>query len=109
MREKHEELRREVPFYLAVAPSEFSSGAASTDLLDQVMIRGRIDAMLIEGDELTVIDYKTDRVTRDKVPERAAFYAGQVAIYRRAMERITGKGVGEVYLVFLAARMVVSA
>jgi ATP-dependent helicase/nuclease subunit A len=108
MREKHGELRREVPFYLAVAPSEFSSDAASADLLDQVMIRGRIDAMLVGGDELTIVDYKTDRVTSDKVPERAAFYAGQVSLYRRALARITGKKVEEVYLVFLAARTVIS-
>jgi ATP-dependent helicase/nuclease subunit A len=102
-------LRRELDFYLAVPPEEFPAGAPSTDPLDQVMIRGRIDALLITPTELTLIDYKTDRLTPEKVPQRAEFYAPQVALYRRAMERIAGRAVSQVHLVFLSARRIVTA
>src|SRR5205085_12134531 len=100
-------LRREMDFYLAVPPAEFSPAATSTDPLDQVMIRGRIDAVLITPHAIEVIDYKTDRVAPEKIAERAGFYQPQVALYRRAVQQITGRTVQTVRLVFLFARMVV--
>ena len=109
LRQNLAHLRREMDFYLAVPPSEFSSGDDSADPLDQVMIRGRMDAVLVAPEGMAVIDYKTDRVARDKVAERAAFYEPQVSLYRRALERIAGQLVKEVHLVFLAARMIVSS
>jgi ATP-dependent helicase/nuclease subunit A len=102
-------LLRELDFHLAVAPDEFPGGAASDDPADQVMIRGRIDALLVdESGRLTVVDYKTDRVDTEAVAARAAFYAPQVRLYRRAMERLTPRAVEAVHLVFLGARRVVT-
>jgi len=46
----------------------------SSDPLDQTMVRGRLDAALVEDGGLTLVDYKTDRVTADTVAQRAAFY-----------------------------------
>ncbi|MDB5319734.1 MAG: ATP-dependent deoxyribonuclease subunit, partial [Phycisphaerales bacterium] len=110
LRDNATQLRRELDFYLAVPPSEFSPAATSTDPADQIMIRGRLDALLIPPAPagLTLIDYKTDRVAPEKVAERADFYAPQVQLYRRAMQRITGRPVAEVQLVFLTARIVVN-
>jgi ATP-dependent helicase/nuclease subunit A len=73
------------------------------------MIRGRLDAVLIPPPPagLTLIDYKTDRVAADRIADRAAFYGPQVQLYRRAMERITGRRVAGVHLVFLTARQIV--
>lgn len=99
-------LRREMSFYLAVAPKEIDPALLSNDPLDQVMIRGRIDAAIIAPAGLTVIDYKTDRVAPEKVQERADFYAGQVALYRRALTQITSLPVTQVALVFLAPRII---
>jgi ATP-dependent helicase/nuclease subunit A len=118
LRENAPHLRRELDFYLAVAPEEFEAtqdALAATPVItdsagDQVMIRGRIDALIVPpaAAPLTLIDYKTDRLAPEKVPARADFYAPQVQLYRRAIERITGRTVGEVILVFLAARSIVS-
>jgi ATP-dependent helicase/nuclease subunit A len=101
-------LRRELDFHLAVAPDEFPGGRASDDPQDQIMIRGRIDALLIEPAGLTVIDYKTDRVAADAVDARAAFYAPQAGLYRRAMEHIAPLPVSAIHLVFLTARRIVT-
>jgi ATP-dependent helicase/nuclease subunit A len=109
LRHEPSHLRRELDFYLAVPPTEFSSAATSTDPADQIMIRGRLDAVLIPPAPagLTLIDYKTDRVAVDRIADRAAFYGPQVQLYRRAMERITGRQVAGVHLVFLTARQIV--
>jgi ATP-dependent helicase/nuclease subunit A len=117
LRENAAHLRRELDFYLAVPPEEFDAPAnepmraGSPSPGDQVMIRGRIDALLAPPapTPLTLIDYKTDRLAPEKVLARAEFYTPQVELYRRAVERITGRSVGEVNLVFLAARRVVTA
>jgi ATP-dependent helicase/nuclease subunit A len=94
------ELRRELPVFLAERPHE------SSDPLDQVMHRGRIDVLIPLPDGGVVIDYKTDRVAAADVPRHAELYAAQVAAYRRGVERITGKAVRQVLLVFLDARVV---
>jgi len=99
-------LRRELDFHLAVPPSEFAAEAGSEDPVDRVMVRGRLDALLLLPDGVTLIDYKTDRVAPELVAERTAFYRPQTQFYRRAVETITGKTVRDVYLVFLAARQV---
>jgi len=109
LRENPEHLRRELDFHLAVPPTEFAAVSTSVDPADQVMIRGRLDALLIPPAPagLTLIDYKTDNVAAERIADRAAFYGPQVQLYRRAMERITGRPVAGVHLVFLAARQIV--
>jgi len=79
----------------------------SNDPLDQTMVRGRLDAALVEDAGLTLVDYKTDRVTADTVAQRAAFYRPQIEIYRSQLERLTKRPVTAAYLVFLAARTIV--
>lgn len=116
LRENASHLRRELGFYLAVSPDEFDAHAdettpgESTSAGDQVMIRGRIDALLVPPAPapLTLIDYKTDRLAPEKVPARAEFYAPQVQLYRRAIEQITGRTVGDVHLVFLTAQTIIT-
>jgi ATP-dependent helicase/nuclease subunit A len=110
LRDDRAQLRRELDFYLAVPPSEFSPAATAADSADQIMIRGRLDALLIPPVPagLTLIDYKTDRLAPEKVAERADFYAPQVQLYRRAMERITSRPVAEVHLVFLHPRTIIA-
>jgi ATP-dependent helicase/nuclease subunit A len=100
------DVRRELSFNFAIDPSEVSK-ARLVDPADQVMVRGRIDLLLVERDGISVIDYKTDRVTKETLSERIEFYAPQVELYKRAMERITGKRVNCVCLVFLAIREIV--
>ncbi|HYE19079.1 MAG TPA: UvrD-helicase domain-containing protein [Tepidisphaeraceae bacterium] len=101
------DVRRELSFTFAVEPSEVGSTTTSVPSPeDRVMIRGRVDALLPTPAGLTVIDYKTDRVTAPALPARVDFYRPQVDLYRRALAHITKRPVTEVALVFLNSRAI---
>ena len=102
LREHAAALRRELPVY-AAAPAGIEEAPAAG--ADQVMLRGRIDALVPLPDRSVVIDYKTDAVDAAAAPARAQLYAPQSAAYADAVARMTGKPV-EVLLVFLRARAV---
>ncbi|HZZ43515.1 MAG TPA: helicase-exonuclease AddAB subunit AddA [Tepidisphaeraceae bacterium] len=97
---------RELPFYLGMGPGEVEEGVMSDEIGDRVMIRGRIDVLVPEGEGFSVVDYKTDNISRELIEARVESYRGQVSLYREAVERITGKTLVEAYLVFLRARVV---
>ena len=66
-------------------------------LIDDVVVRGAVDLVYLDGDEWVVVDYKTDRA-----PEAEALherYESQGAAYALAVEAATGGVVREVVLV----------
>jgi ATP-dependent helicase/nuclease subunit A len=77
----------EVPFALPVAAAELkrpSVPAATT-------LQGAIDLVFEEDDGWILVDYKSDTVTPDNRAALEAFYAPQIAHYRRYWERLTGR------------------
>ncbi len=68
---------------------------------EQVLLQGVVDAAIIEEDGVTVIDFKTDRVTGTAIQTRAEHYRGQLMTYKSALERIFHKPVREMILYFL--------
>lgn len=94
-----EKVRREFKFsLLCPAESFFREGEG-----EEILLQGVIDCCVEENGELTVIDYKTDRVKGEALKERAEVYAGQVRAYAIAANRIIGKPVKECVLYFLEA------
>ena len=89
---------------LVHAASAASPAGDSTDPLDQVMLRGRIDVLVPTDDGYVMIDYKTDRIAADDVDARVSIHAPQLQLYRNAVECITGQPVSQVIVVFLHAR-----
>ncbi len=67
---------------------------------EQVLLQGVVDCALVEEDGITVLDFKTDRVTEETVAERAEQYKMQVRTYADAMERIWEKPVKSAFLYF---------
>ncbi len=67
---------------------------------EEILLQGVIDCAMIEDDGITVIDFKTDRVTRDEVSARAETYRAQVEAYAHAIARIYRKPVKESLLYF---------
>ena len=64
---------------------------------ETILVQGIIDAWFPEGDEIVLVDYKTDRVK--EVGELKKRYEKQLAYYQQALERTTGKkGEREDYL-----------
>lgn len=68
--------------------------------IDDVVVRGQIDLWFEEAGELTVVDYKTDRVSAEEAAARAETYALQLRLYALALQRLTGRvpAMGYVYL-----------
>ena len=92
-------LRREFKFSLLIDAGELLGEASGEELL----LQGVVDCFFEEDGELTIVDYKTDRLkTRAEAERRAAFYAGQLRSYARALTRICRKPVRECALYFLS-------
>lgn len=67
---------------------------------EQILLQGVVDCALIDEDGITVLDFKTDRVTRETLPGRAAQYRPQITAYAGALERIYRKPVKAALLYF---------
>jgi ATP-dependent helicase/nuclease subunit A len=86
-------LMREKPFMMGISASELNSDFPSEET---VLIQGIIDAWFFEGDDIVLMDYKTDRVDSEK--ELIDRYRIQLDYYKRALEAATGKHVKEVFI-----------
>lgn len=95
---------REFPFTLLVPVSDLFPGASG----DDVLLQGVADCCIEESGLLTVVDYKTDRISPEEAPERARAYFPQIRAYALAMGRITGLPVRECILFFLTPGAAVS-
>lgn len=90
-------LWREFKFSLLCPAEKFFPGGEG----ESVLLQGVIDCMIEEGGEITIIDYKTDRVRGEELISRAKGYAKQLEAYAYAARRMTGKPVRECVLYFL--------
>ena len=90
-------VRREFRFSLLFPANRLFGG----EVTDEVLLQGVVDCWWEEPDGVVILDYKTDRIPKDAVPERTAYYASQLRAYGEAMARITGKPVKERLLFFL--------
>ncbi len=90
-------LKRENPFILNKTAS--SIGGKYSEFGDApIMIQGIIDGYFEEGDQLVLMDYKTDRTTSESGTELAEKYHVQMELYKEALEKLLGKKVKECYL-----------
>ena len=67
---------------------------------ETVLLQGVVDCALLEEDGITVVDFKTDRVTVETVDAAARRYAPQVQTYGDALSRIYEMPVKASYLYF---------
>ena len=80
-----DKLYRESPFVMGM-------DAGAGEVKEMVLVQGIIDAWFMEGDDVILMDYKTDRVYGDKGPdELIKRYKVQLDNYALALKRITGK------------------
>ncbi len=91
------ELIREFKFSLLTDAGQFDPELAQ----ENILLQGVVDAAIVDADGITVIDFKTDRVSEQTVMDRAEQYRGQLTTYRTALERIFHKPVKETILYFL--------
>ena len=67
---------------------------------EQVLLQGVVDCAMIEDDGITIMDFKTDYVTEQTLPELTEHYRIQVQTYAQAMSRIYQKPIKAAYLYF---------
>ena len=72
----------------------------STKLGDR-LVEGFIDLLIDAPDGITIVDYKTDRLTTKQVQELGPEYEVQLGLYAWAVGETTGKPVREATLLFL--------
>ena len=68
---------------------------------DEVLLQGVVDLYAVSDGKVTVVDFKTDRVTERTLPERVARYRPQLEAYSGALEKILDKPVARRVLYFL--------
>ena len=74
---------------------------------ETILLQGVVDCAIIE-DEITVLDFKTDRVTEDTLMQTADNYRMQVVAYANALSRIYGKKIASAQLYFFRMNRFVS-
>ncbi|MCR5558640.1 MAG: helicase-exonuclease AddAB subunit AddA [Butyrivibrio sp.] len=86
-------LMREKPFMMGIPASDLDPKFPKEEM---VLIQGIIDAWFLEGDDIVLMDYKTDKVKEPS--ELIKRYQIQLDLYKRALEAATKKKVKEVYI-----------
>ena len=80
---------------------QFSAGLAASSIYkelepfegeDVVIVQGIIDGFFYEEDEIIIMDYKTDRATKEELIGR---YRAQLDYYGEILSMLTGKNVKE--------------
>jgi ATP-dependent helicase/nuclease subunit A len=67
---------------------------------EKILLQGVVDCAMVEADGITVVDFKTDRVSKDTIDTAAERYRPQVKAYADAMSRIFEKPVKRTCLYF---------
>ena len=94
---RSKQVEREYRFSLLTAANAYDT---RIDPDDQVLLQGVVDCFFEEDGALVVLDFKTDRITKEQTAGRAAYYAPQLNAYAAALARIMGVPVREKLLYF---------
>mgnify|MGYP002594797877 CR=1 FL=1 len=89
--QKNHTLYREQQFYIGMKPEDISP--EYKDSKDMVVVQGVIDAYFLEGDQVVLMDYKTDRV--DQISDLVSRYHVQLDMYAKTIHQLTGRMVTE--------------
>src|SRR5665647_1826211 len=102
------DVRRELPFTARFSPAEIAEitgGKTDTTLADEfVVVQGVADLVVLLPQEIWLVDFKTDDVRADDLPEKIEIYKPQLKLYAAALEKIFARKVTLRTLHFLAAR-----
>ena len=88
-------LLREQPFMIARPGRELTP---EWDTDRDVLVQGIIDAYFLEGEDIVLVDYKTDHVRPGEEQKLIDLYHVQLEDYACALERMTGRKVKESYI-----------
>jgi len=78
---------REFKFSILDNAADYCDGVTE----ESVLLQGVVDCALIEEDGITIVDFKTDHVSEQTLPEIICLYSPQIETYAGAMSRIFEK------------------
>ena len=87
---------REYKFSILDPASNYADGVEG----EQVLLQGVVDCAIMDDDGITVIDFKTDRVTEETVADAVDMYRPQIMVYSDALGRIFESKIRDRYLYF---------
>ncbi len=93
---REKDVLREFKFSILDDGSDYGDGLEG----ERILLQGVVDCALMEEDGITVVDFKTDRVTEETVAGAAERYRPQVEAYADALSRIFEKRIKEKCLYF---------
>lgn len=96
---KAKEVLREFKFSVLLEDGK----KCSDDPDDKILLQGVVDCAWIDEDGITVIDFKTDRVSKNSIDAAADRYRSQIEVYAKALERIFKKPIKTAQLYFFEA------
>ena len=67
---------------------------------EKILLQGVVDCAVIDVDGITIIDFKTDKVTQNNVAAVAQSYYSQVKVYAQALRKIYGLPIKSAFLYF---------
>lgn len=90
------QLHQEMPFTLVLPAAQVYNDSPGLDPDDKVLVQGIIDCWFMQPDGITLVDYKSDRLTTDPDlchDELEQRYSLQMNFYAQAIEAATGEKV----------------
>jgi ATP-dependent helicase/nuclease subunit A len=104
-------VRRELAFTTRFSPAELAAitGVKSEPGLEAefVVVQGVADLVVLLPGEIWLVDFKTDEIRKDELPDRIKTYTPQLKLYALALEKIYSRPVTARWLHFLSARKTV--
>ena len=101
-------VRRELAFTARFSPAELAAitGVKSEPGLETefVVVQGVADLVVLLPEEIWLVDFKTDEIRKDELPDRIKTYTPQLKLYAQALEKIYSRPVTARWLHFLSAR-----
>ena len=89
---KNKTLYKEQQFSAGIKASSIYNELEGVHADDVVVVQGIIDAFFYEGEDIVVMDYKTDRASKEELIGR---YKAQLDYYADILSSLTGKVVKE--------------
>jgi ATP-dependent helicase/nuclease subunit A len=105
IRAQQNALRRELRFTVRLASNEVAEligDPIAPELADEfVIVQGVVDLAVVLPERIWLVDFKTDAVKSDELPDKTRFYEPQLKLYARALSEIYRRPVSEAWLYFL--------
>jgi ATP-dependent helicase/nuclease subunit A len=102
------DVKRELPFTAKFSPKELDEilGTKSGANLENefVVVQGVADLVVLLPKEIWLVDFKTDEIRANELPEKIKMYSPQLKLYALALAKIYSRPVTNCFLSFLSAQ-----